>query len=210
MKDKLSKCEDLLSKLTETERRNVVNAPYGKNNYTPLIRASWLGSTNMLKFLVASGADVTHQNKHEETLFDALDEGEQQQIAESALDSGVVVRTCSAMDRFVWVRWDKNDREEEIPRHNIVFPVSIEGKRLFKNDVVKIRSRERGKDIFIRDRFSACRDFLRKRSKRLDLQKTAGPVKRVKTRYIPRQVAARILQKWWKKRSVVQNYKTIM
>jgi len=65
--------EHLMSSIKDREK--VVNQPLGKHDYTPLCRAAFAGSIDMLKLLVSVGADVCFKNVHGEDIQTCLNEG---------------------------------------------------------------------------------------------------------------------------------------
>ena len=74
-KDRLSLCEKLLDACSDELRTIVCNAPFGKNQYTPLHRCAFNGSERMLRMLCACGADITKASPQNETLLEVLEQG---------------------------------------------------------------------------------------------------------------------------------------
>jgi hypothetical protein len=74
--DKLKSCEKIMGMLDDEDLRTIiVNAPYGRSGYSPLVRAAYFGSEQMVRFLVSCGANLLYKNKHNEGILDALRTG---------------------------------------------------------------------------------------------------------------------------------------
>ena len=54
---------------------HMVNTTLGPNQYTPLFRAAYAGSLNMIKALISYGSDVTKINTHGENVLSCLQAG---------------------------------------------------------------------------------------------------------------------------------------
>ena len=66
--------------LSDEAREKLVNRVMGRHSYTPLCRAAYAGSLDMIKLLISMGADVRFKNAHDEDLETCLDAGCQTQI----------------------------------------------------------------------------------------------------------------------------------
>ena len=197
-KDKLKLCENILSVVKNNDdlRTKIVNSAYGKNGYTPLIRAAFSGSESMLKFLITCGADLQHRNCHNEKLLEALDAGMQTQLCAAKYDVVKILKkkTLSSQN-YVTIQYENKTTA-------CVLENSLILNEKFPNEA-KIATKEKGRDIYIRDRFIHCRKFIN--TAKLGRPKPQSK----KNKLIPRHIAARRIQAWWhlinmKKRNVVK------
>ena len=101
--DRLTSCEFVFRKLSKIQTRCVVQSKQGRNGYTPLCRAAYHGSKNLLKYLISCGASIDETNIHGETLLDILQIGMEDKVKQYPEDSIFITNRYGNCARFV--RW---------------------------------------------------------------------------------------------------------
>ena len=93
--------EALFRALPESDIRQVVNRPLGSKDYVPLNNAVYWGSVNVVKILLANGADPNYTNTHGESIDDTLRAGEADMIAKLPSERIFIAETYRQSRRYL-------------------------------------------------------------------------------------------------------------
>jgi len=186
-KDRLSLCETLLDACSDELRKVVCNAPFGKNQYTPLHRCAFNGSERMLRMLCACGADITLASPENETLLEVLEQGllhEEKSCVYTMAD----VLHFDAKTRFYTVRMPNQTTQ--------TFSSALVDHRKYMEDgkVYVYTPETKDNMIFIRERFDGCRMYIVREQQRRRKPSTSRIEAPKKRRVLGKRIAARIIQ----------------
>ena len=193
--DKLKACERIVGLIKDDELRSIiVNAPYGKSQYTPLCRAAYCGSEQMIRYLVSCGADLAYRNKHDEGLVDILEIGLKEAQRASTFVRVVVKEKQNRRKKTYYELTFPDEKKITLPnlRH-------VTRKKYSADNVGFVESSRYGYNtdntMFIRDRFANCHQYIQRS---LSWQ-AAQHVKNIpKKRFLGKHSAALRIQTWWK------------
>ena len=93
--------ETLVRSLSEKDLKSVVNRPLGSKDYVPLNNAVYYGSVNIVKILLANGADPNYTNSHGESLDDTLQSGRDDMIAKLPSERIFIANTFEQCQRYI-------------------------------------------------------------------------------------------------------------
>ena len=193
--DRLKSCERVIGMIKEEDLRHViVNAPYGKSQYTPLCRAAYCGSEQMIRYLVSCGADLAYRNKHDEGLVDILNIGLKEAQNASALVQVSIKEKQNRRKKTYYELTFPDGKKITLPnlRH-------VTRKKYSAENVGFVKSSRYGYNtdntMFIRERFANCHQYI---NKSLAWQ-AAQHVKKIPTkRFLGKHSAALRIQTWWR------------
>jgi len=195
--DQLKQAEKLLDAVEDDNFLHlVVNAPYGKQGYTPLHRAAFQGSVNMLRFLVCRGADIGGVSPEGETILKVLAQGLAYQEKVCAYTLAEILH-FDANSKFYRVRMPNGTTQE--------FSSALvdESRKWVPDGHVYVYTPDQKENMmFIREKFRACETWITRRG-----QAKHGPsripsdfsTRRRGRRWLSKPMAACIVQAWWKK-----------
>ena len=198
--DRLKSCERVVGMVKDDELRGIiVNAPYGKSQYTPLCRAAYCGSEQMIRYLVSCGADLAYRNKHDEGLVDILKIGLEEAQTASAFVRVVVKEKQNRRKKTYYELTFPDGKKMTLPhlRH-------VTRKKYSAENVGFVESSRYGYNtdntMFIRERFANCHQYIQKS---LSWQAAQHVKKIPKKRFLGKHSAALRIQTWWKGASKV-------
>ena len=194
--DQLKEAEKLLDAVEdEAFLRLVVNAPYGRQGYTPLHRAAFQGSCNMLRFLVCRGADINAVSPEGESILEILNQGLTYQEKQCAYSLAEIIHFDQASN-FYRVRMPNGTIQE--------FSSALvdETRKWVPDGHVYVYTPEQKENMmFIREKYRVCETWIRQNK-----ANKHGPSKiptdfnkrRSCRRWLSKRSAARIIQGWWR------------
>ncbi len=196
--DQLKQAEKLLDAVEdEAFLRLVVNAPYGRQGYTPLHRAAFQGSSNMLRFLVCRGADIDAVSPEGETILEILNQGLAYQEKQCAYSLAEILNFDQASN-FYRVRMPNGTIQE-------FSSALVDDSRKWVPDghIYVYTPQQQENMLFIREKYRVCETWIRENK-----ACKHGPSKiptdfstkrrRSSRRWLSKRSAARIIQGWWR------------
>lgn len=212
--DKLKACERILGLVEDNELRSIiVNGAYGRSRYSPLCRAAYCGSEQMMKFLISCGADSLYKNKHGEAIVDILKVGLKEALKESEwIQVEIVEKTKGKKYQLVI----PNPNPKMVKRVTVFSLENVTFRRYDPPNVGYVKSAQFGYNtdntIFIRERYKVCKKYLEDnvKWKIRQQEQQEQPQQRIK-RYMGKRRAALFIQIWWRqKHKVVGKKKAVV
>jgi hypothetical protein len=200
--DKLKACERMLGLIDDHALRSIiVNGPYGRSGYSPLCRAAYFGSEQMLKFLISCGADSLYKNKHGEAIVDILEVGLKEALkASDWIQVQIVEKPSKKTGKLKYQLVFPNPNPKMVKRITVFSLKNVSFRKYDAPNVGYVESKRFGYNtdntIFIRERFMVCKKYLEANVK-WKLQQEAPPPQRIK-RYLGKRRAALFIQTWWR------------
>lgn len=201
--DKLKACERILGLVDDHKLRSIiVNGPYGRSGYSPLCRAAYCGSEQMLKFLISCGADSLYKNKHGEAILDILEVGFKEALKESEwIQVQIVEKPLKKKGKTKYQLVFPNPNPKMVKRVTVCSLKNVTFRKYDRPNVGYVESKRFGYNtdntIFIRERFICCKKYLEANVK-WKLQQRAPAPRRQTKRYVGKHCAARLIQTWWR------------